>query len=260
MSVTRIQLISALSTRLPPHVVERLVDEYQSIKRQYALNRFAPSELSGGRFCECMVRLLQHLNGDPVTPFGTTLPSVEGILRKAENNVSIPDGLRLFGTKLIRVLNDVRNRRDVAHVGGDVNPNLADSQLVSHCADWILTELVRSYYTCNIDTARSIVQNINELNIPLIAEVDGFVRIQNTNLSWGDKVLAILYHKKPNKVKDLDLLKWIRYDPKSSTRFKNSILGRLDSEALIHYQSGLCVLLPKGVIYVDKQIPLDLRL
>jgi hypothetical protein len=86
--------------------------------------------------------------------------------------------------------------------------------------------------------------------------VDGFVRVQNTKLDFRSRALAILYSKNPSKVRDTALVKWTRYSNPST--FRKDILQKLDAEALIHYEDGLCSLLPKGIVYVEKNIPMKL--
>ncbi len=149
---------------------------------------------------------------------------------------------------------DIRNRRDVGHVGGDVSPNFSDSLYVVHSADWILTEIIRIYFQCPIREAQKIVASLNEKQIPVIAEVDGFVRVQNTDLKKDEQALAILYHKHPDKVSDTALHSWIGY---STLRgFKVNILEKLHEQALVHYKESCCSLYPKGLAYVEKHIDL----
>ena len=78
------------------------------------------------------------------------------------------------------------------------------------------------------------------------------------NIISVDKTLLILYYKQPNKVSDIDLMKWIKYT--NSSRYKKTILKSLDDEALIHYENGFCTILPKGIIYVENNIDLSLIL
>lgn len=253
MGIAKSQVLTALSPPLPTEIVARLLDEYQGIKQQLALHKFRPSELNGGRFAECVLRLVQHLDNPPYTPFGKSLNS-EGIIKSVEKNTSLHESIRIHIPRTARILLDVRNRRDVGHVGGDVNPNFPDSLLIAHIADWILTEIIRLYYNCSIDNAQKIADSINEVNLPIVADIDGFVRVQNTNLDFRSKTLVILYHKNPVKVRDSALIKWTRYSNPST--FKRQILSKLDTDALIHYENELCTLLPKGIIYVEKHIPL----
>ena len=75
MGIAKSQVIAALSPPLPTEIVARLLNEYQGIKQQLALRKFRPSELNGGRFAECVLRLVQHLDNPPYTPFGPSFNS-----------------------------------------------------------------------------------------------------------------------------------------------------------------------------------------
>jgi hypothetical protein len=255
MSVAKQSLVAALSPKLPAPILNRLLDDYQEIKQQFFLKKFQPSELNGARFCESVLRLIEYLDSGQYTDFGRQL-GTDPIIRRVENNTTLPDTLRFLIPRLTRVVLDVRNKRDVAHVGGEVNANFSDALFVTHSADWILTELVRHYYSCPIEEAKRIVTSLNQVRIPVVADVDGFLRVQNTKLDTKDKTLVLLYHKQPSKVNDSDLSKWIRYQ--NISRYKTAILKKLDDEALIHYEGGSCTLLEKGILYVEKNIPLDL--
>lgn len=256
MTIAKSNIISALSPPMPNDIVTHLLDDYIEIKQHFAFRKFRPSELNGGRFAEGILRLIQHKGLGSYTPFGTTLSGTDGIINAALNNTSLPESMRFYIPRLARILLDVRNRRNVAHPGGEVDPNLSDSLFVAHSADWILTEVIRLYYNCNINDAKKIVESLNEFSIPIIADIDGFVRVQNTNLNFSDKTLAILYYKHPNKVVDQDLVKWTRYT--NPSKYKREILGCLDKDAFIHYDSGICTLLNKGVVYVEKNIPMEI--
>lgn len=257
MSISESTLIASLQASLPEEILIELFKEYKYIKQQFFLNKFRPAELNAGRFTECMLRLLEFVDSDSYTPFSTSLRS-EDIINRLSNNSSLPDTIRFFIPRLSRVVLDVRNRRDVAHVGGEVNPNYSDSLLIVHAVDWMLTEIVRHYHSCSIDQAAAIVSTINEIQIPIIDEFDGFIRVLDTSLKTTEKVLVILYSKQPDNVSEQDLRKWVEY--KNSTRFRDKILKKLHKEALIHFEDGMCNLTRKGILFVEKNIPSNILL
>lgn len=258
MSINRSAVKAALSPPFPAEIVDSLLVEYQHIKQQFFLRKFGPSELKGGRFAECVVRMLQFLDGGTYTPIGTQFASgaTDRAINRTAQNAAIPETMRFYIGHLTRVLLDIRNKRDVAHVGGKASPNHSDSLLVCQCADWILTDLIREYGTCTIDVARQMVANINEIKLPIVAEVNGFVRIQNTKLKLQEKVLVVLYYKRPNKVRDSDIAKWVLYT--HTSRFSKEILPPMHSDALIHYSGGQVDLLPLGEAFVEKNISMEM--
>lgn len=257
MSVAKSQLVSTLTPAIPQEIVENLVTEYLGIKDSLVLARYSPSELNGGRFAECVIRLIQHLDNPPYTPFGHHLANIDQIIRKVENNTSLNEAIRFYVPRLARILLDIRNRRNVAHVGGDVDPNYSDSLLVAQVADWTLIELVRIYYSCSITEARNIVESINQVHVPVVFNFNGFLKVQNSSLNVRSKVLVLLYYNKPETVSETLLMKWTKYS--NSTQFRNKILLALDEEALIHHDGKVCVLTSKGVAYVEKNLSLEIK-
>ena len=57
-----------------------------------------------------------------------------------------PDAIRLHIPRTLRLVYDIRNKRDVAHLGPDIDPNLQDSTLVVSALDWVLAEFIRLYH------------------------------------------------------------------------------------------------------------------
>lgn len=256
MSIEKSKIVNSLSPPLPGYLIENLIGEYQDVKKKYLLGHLGPSELNAGRFCEYVLRIIEELDQGGHTPVGDDLDTGK-VIRRVESNTNLPDGIRLYIPRLCRVLLDVRNSRDVAHVETEVNPNLSDSLLVSQGADWILTELIRNYYpsSISVDEAQSIVDSINETEVPVVQDVDGFLRVLDPDMSYKEQVLSILHHQHPSPVSDDDLVDYTGY--KNSTRMKKSILPDLHDESLIHYSDGECNILRRGILHVEKNINLD---
>ena len=210
MSLTKNSLVLSLQKRLPSELVSNLLSEYFHIKQQFLLKRWRPTELDCARFSECALRIIENSDKGTYTPFGTQL-SAEKIIKSAENNTTLDDSIRFLIPRLCRVVLDFRNKRDVAHVGGEVNPNEQDSLLVVHSADWIMAEIVRKFHSVSISEANKIVKSILELKIPIINDFDGFLKILNVKLDTREKTLLLLYYKQPESISESDLFSWSGY-------------------------------------------------
>lgn len=258
MTVTKVDVTKLLGSKIPSELIKLLLDEYQEIKTHFALGRYRPDELSGGRFAEIFLRILESIN-DPnqrYTPIGTQINRTK-VVSTIKNNGAIPDSLRIYLLPLLEVLLDVRNRRDVAHIGEEINPNFSDSRLVCQIADWTLTELIRIYSQCSISEAQNLVDQINQIRVPIVGEYQGFIKVLDTKLTASDKSLVILYQKQPEPQKDADLCNWVSY--KNPTRYKTSILDELNKQAYIHYgNGGMCFITGLGIQYVENNISLEL--
>ncbi len=133
---------NSLIARFPTNLVDELIECYVEQKKNFYLGRMRPNEVEGGRFAEAAYRMLQHSAGLSVTPLGVQLDT-SGIARTLENMTGAGDSVRFHIPRTLRVIYDIRNKRDAAHLGDGIDPNLQDSTLVSAALDWVLAEFVR---------------------------------------------------------------------------------------------------------------------
>src|SRR5262249_53121213 len=120
------------------------------IASNYAEHRWAPTELTAGRFSEVVYTIL---DGEVSGSFATA-PSKPSNMRNAclalESRPSTGKpgdrSIRVLIPRTLLTLYEVRNNRNVGHVGGDVDPNMMDATLVFAAASWVLAELIRVYH------------------------------------------------------------------------------------------------------------------
>ena len=92
-------------------------------------------------------------------------------------------------------LYDVRNRRGVGHVGGDVNANHMDATFLLHSCQWVMAELVRMFHDTDVGTATAIADALVDRTLPIIWQVGEVRRLLDTALSDRDSVLMLLYNE-----------------------------------------------------------------
>jgi hypothetical protein len=86
------------------------------------------------------------------------------------------DSIRLHIPRAIRVVYDIRNKRDAAHLADDIDPNLQDATLVISNLDWILAEFIRLYHNVSADEAQKIIEGLVARKVPVIEDFDGFLK------------------------------------------------------------------------------------
>jgi hypothetical protein len=248
-----IRISKQLSSTFDKELIDKLLKHYQKVKENFILMKYEPAELNAGKFCEIVFRMLQNIStvdrsylklGKAIKNFETELKAFEALDGK-----NFHDSIRVHIPRLMRAIYDIRNRRGVGHVGGDIDSNYQDSILVMTCCDWIFIELLRLFYTSDLDEAQKIVERLIERKIPVVTVVGDFRRVLNPKLDYSQKVLAILYHEYPGKASDSDLFKWTEHT--NLTVFKKRILRRLHREAKIHWRDGECRILPPGLKNVE---------
>src|SRR5438128_1178016 len=133
-----------------------MVDAYVEAKRRYHLGDHRPNAVEGGRFSEAVFRLLQHATTGSFTPLGKTLPTIDKLLEKLANlpTADAPESVRIHIPRTLRLIYDIRNKRDTAHLGDGIDPNVQDATLVIGNMDWVMAELVRLHHGVSANEAQ----------------------------------------------------------------------------------------------------------
>ncbi len=190
------QIRAGLVASLIPKLVDELLEAYAEAKQNFYAGELRLSAVEGGRFCEAAFRLLQEAGGLPVTPLSQKLETDAVITALANlKSADANDSVRLHNPRALRVVYDVRNKRDAAHLGDGIDPNLQDATLVATVLDWVLAEFVRLYHNVAADEAQRMVENLVTRKAPAVETVGNFLKVLNPNLKAGDYLLLLLYHR-----------------------------------------------------------------
>jgi hypothetical protein len=160
---------SGLAAQLNPLHVDELLASYVEAKENFYAGGLRLSAVEGGRFCEAAFRLLQEAAKLSVTKLGTSIKS-EVVIKALESlpKGQQPDSIRLHIPRALRVIYDIRNNRDAAHLGDGIDPNLQDATLVATVLDWVLAEFVRLYHNISADAAQKIVESLVTRRAPAV--------------------------------------------------------------------------------------------
>jgi hypothetical protein len=180
------------SAGIPQQVADELIAAYVEAKRRFHLGDHRPQEVEGGRFSEAVFRVLQHLAGQTVTPLSKTLPSVDKLLIALENATGQPDSVRLHIPRTLKLIYDIRNKRDAAHLADGIDANLQDATLVIANMDWVVAELVRLHHGVSATDAQRIIEDLVTREVPAVQEIDGQPVILS-DLKPRDQTLLMLY-------------------------------------------------------------------
>jgi hypothetical protein len=231
---------------LPEGLRGELVAEYQKIMRNFRESRWEGTELDGGRFSEIVYSiLLGHLDGDKY-PAKAKKPDrfMDACIKLGSRPATFSDSARMMIPRVLIGLYDVRNRRGVGHVGGEVSSNHMDATLVAGNVRWVMAELVRMFHDTDIATAQATVDALVDRTLPVIWEVDGVTRVLDHKLALKDKILLLLYAS-PQGLSEKSLMASL-----GLTKIYNlkRVLKPLHDEVMVHYREadGWMTLSPKG--------------
>lgn len=214
------QIRTYLKGHLPSDLVDFFLNSYKEIKENYLLERNEPSELNGGKLVEACYRILQQETTGSFTAPGVNTPDMIGKLRAFEQlgSTAFIESFRIHIPRTLATIYNIRNKRGVGHLSGDVNPNQVDATLISACADWVLAEFLRIYYSCSLNDAQKMVDAISVRPTFLVHEVVNLKRVLNPDLKQKDQVLILLASSYPNSVSDENLIKWEAFNTKRQRR------------------------------------------
>jgi hypothetical protein len=232
-SLVKAQLV----TSLPTQIVDELLEAHAEAKRNLYLGGLRLSEVEGGRFCEAASRLLEQITEGHFTPLGVQL-NTERLIGRLENlpRTSHPDAVRIHIPRALRLVYDIRNKRDAAHLADGIDPNLQDATLVCSVLDWILAEFIRLYHNVTADIAQEIVGQIVTRSVPVIQDFNGFLKVLNPKLGASLHCLLILYHRGNVGCTLEEIQRWVR--PKMLANLGRTLKELVERRDFVHFDDG----------------------
>ncbi|MFL5612182.1 MAG: hypothetical protein ACJ796_00790 [Gemmatimonadaceae bacterium] len=248
LAVVRAGLVASLDSVL----VDEMLQAYVDAKQNFYAGGLRLSEVEGGRFCEAAFRLLESIALTKRTPLGQQLDS--GRLINQLANVAAgthPDSVRLHIPRALRVVYDIRNNRDAAHLADGIDPNQQDASLVANVLDWVLAEFVRLYHAVSADEAQRIVSSLVTRRAPAVQAFGDFLKVLKPSLSAGDFALLLLYQRAEEGATYKELSCWSK--PSMQNNLKRT-LDRLEHDtAFIHCDGARYFITQAGEKEVEKR-------
>ena len=238
-----------VSAGMPTELIDELLEAFAEAKRRFYRDDLRPTEIEGARFSEAVFRILEWATAQTYTPLGKDLPKVPTLLGKLEQATAAPESVRFHIPRTLRLIYDVRNKRDVAHLADGIDPNQQDATMVVRNMEWVLAELVRLYHNVSAKEAHGIIVDLVSKDVPLIQEFDGFPRVLK-QLKASDHFLVLLYWRGVKGATYDDLNAWAR--PPMRSNLKRT-LRALDEKDLIHLAGDRYVLTHLGEKDVEKR-------
>ncbi|MBI5070370.1 MAG: hypothetical protein HZB56_19210 [Deltaproteobacteria bacterium] len=230
-----------------------LLEEFRSIVAAYAKGAWKMASLDGGRFCEVVYTILDGALSGTFAPSPSKpkkfVEACQDLTRRPKTEKVGDYSLRILLPRVLPALYEIRNNRNVGHVGGDVVANKMDSEFVRSTATWVLCELVRVFHAVNTQEAQAAVDALIERKHPLIWEFDGIRRVLDPRLSAADRTLLLL-DGLSGWTDAKTLSEWVKY----KMNFRPQVLQKLADELLIEYDArgDRVVITARGILRADQ--------
>jgi hypothetical protein len=224
---------------IPDDLIDALFDAYAEAKRRFYLGDHRPNEVEGGRFVEGSLRILELKVFGAYTPVGKQLPAVDGLIRKLESTGGKDPSLTIHIPRQLLPLYTIRNKRDVAHLGPDISPNLQDATAVVNGMDYVMAEFVRLYHQVNNTEAQQIIDGLVTREVPVIQMFGDYPKLLKDKATLPEHLLILLYRRGAVGATKSELGTWTakktsRVPSASEKASLSTTLRRLDAAGEVH--------------------------
>jgi hypothetical protein len=239
---------------LPDTLRRELIDAFGQIVKNFpgaavGARRTERRKALGGRLLDSCGLRIRHLPEarEEAEPHGRRLPEAGagGGGRARSISIQIP--------RMLIALYEIRNNRNVGHVGSDVDPNHMDAVCVLQMSKWVMAELARVLHELSTQEATAIVDSLVERETPLIWEVNGRKRVLNTNLNMRDKTFLLL-HASSGAVGEAELVSWIEHS--NASVYRRDVLRPAHRSRYLKYDEKArdVQISPRGIEYVEENL------
>src|ERR1700722_4283147 len=241
-----------LEKTLPPTLVAELLEAYADLKKNFYLGNCRANEVDGGRFTEAAFRILEFITTKTFTILGKPIDTekISAVLISLPFG-SYPESVRIHIPRTLRVIYDIRNKRDAAHLGDGIDPNLQDSTIVSAASEWVLAEFVRISGGILPDAAYKLVKGIMIRRVPAVEDFDGFLKTLRPSLGPSDRLLLLLYHSGDNGAAESDLGNWLK--PAQRPNLARTLTGLEHEKDVIVRVGGKYKITRRGIHEIERR-------
>jgi hypothetical protein len=246
------EIKSGLKAKFDGNLVDELIAAHQEAKHNFYLGGLRLSAVEGGRFCEAAFRLLQEAATGNFTQLGRTLDT-DALIRQLSNIPSgkAPDSIRLHIPRALRVVYDVRNNRDAAHLADGIDPNVQDASLVISVLDWVLAEFVRLYHGVSADEAQNIVDGLVVRRVPAVEDFNGFLKILRPKLKVGERVVLVLYERAKKGAEYKEIEAWMH--PSMRANLRRTLTKLVHDDTFVHQDGATFFITKLGAAEVERR-------
>jgi hypothetical protein len=241
---------TGLKNQFDAKLVDELLDAYREAKQNFYVGGLRLSAVEGGRFCEAVFRILEQVTTGRFTSLNRKLDT-DRLIGQLANLArgTFPDSVRLHIPRALRVVYDIRNNRDAAHLADGIDPNLQHATLVVSTLDWVTAELVRLYHGVSANEAQKIIETLVTRKSPAVEDFDGFLKVLKPELRAGEYILLILYERGKTGANYREIESWVQ--PGMRANLVRTLRRLVDDEAFVHVAGDRYFLTRRGIAEVE---------
>lgn len=254
-------LIAEIVPPLDEVLARGLVTEFIDIERRYVLGDWEPATLNGGQFAEIAARIIYHIdsgNLNRTKHFDDCMKYVDD--HTDSNKHSFPDrkDAKHLG-RALRLIYKLRSQRGAVHIDPAYNANELDSMLIVSVSRWIVSEILRIFWSGDTSKVAQAIREIIRFEVPAIIKIDGRTLVLRTDCTPDEEVLLLIHNAGEEGLTRLEIGKRAM----TSAPNVSKALTKLSSpkkRQIFKRTDGTYVLTPNGAKYIHDELSGQLSL
>ena len=248
-------LVAQVSPPLDRSLATALLAEFVDLERTFLLGDWEPATLNGGQFAEVSSRIIYHLDSGALNPrkgLDSCLAYVED--DRNSNKHAFPNRRSaLHLCKALRLIYKFRSQRGAIHIDPDYTANEIDSTLVLSLSRWVMSEVLRIFWSGNPPEVAKTIRAIVRYPVPSVFEIDGRLMVLRTDCTVEEEIVLVLHNAGGAGLSRAEIGKATVKSASAVTKALKS-LSSSDRRQVVKRNSGQYLLTPNGTKRVHEEV------
>jgi len=213
-------LASGVCPPLDKGLVDQLLAEYISQEKRYVLGDWEPATLDGGQFVEAAARIIYHQDSGNLNArksVDACLSYVEDPKNQVAHSFPVVKSARHMA-KVLRTTYKFRSDRGAIHIDPEYTANQLDSRLVIDNCRWVLSEILRVFWSGNRREVAKAIREILQYEVPSVGNYEGHLIVHRSDCTAEEEILLLLYWAGETGMTRTDLGRFVRRSPPDVTK------------------------------------------
>ena len=189
-------LVARVSPPLDRSLATALLTEFVDLERRFVLGDWEPATLNGGQFAEVASRIIYHIDSGTLNSrkgLDSCLNYIEDVGNSNKHSFPNRPSARHL-CKALRLIYKFRSQRGAIHIDPNHTANELDSTLVLSLSRWVVSEILRSFWSGNRSEVAQTIRAIVRYPIPSVFEIDGRSVVLRTDCTAEEETLLLLHN------------------------------------------------------------------
>jgi len=257
--ISKEALLKGICPPVDQRLADQLLSEYISQEKRFVLSDWEPATLDGGQFVEAAARIIYEQDSgktDRHRKPHQCLTYIED--PKNKNKHSFPDRrAALHIARVLRTIYKFRSDRGAVHIDPEYTANHLDSRLVIENSRWVLSELLRVFWSGDRRHVAKAIREILDYEVPAVGAYEDQLLVQRRDCNAEEEILLLLYTAGESGLGRSDLGRFVR---KAAPRVTEAIQRLEEKREVISLSSGSFRLTELGTKRVITELAKKFRL